>query len=249
MSKSLGGALAGLALRALGHDPYGRKTDIPALPTIDPGQLQQQNLLGNQKLLPQAQALASSVNAFNADQLRAVLGKLAPGQLEQVESVIRSQLRGELSPDTQAQIADFSAAQAAGLGVAGSPFQAGIASLRGAETALGLQQRGIQNFQALAALRPPQFDVSSMFFTAPQRLEFALRDRAARFQRDLLSAQVAAAPNPADIALAEGFDNFMGTWAGIGANYLGQVLGNRSSSGSGQTSGHANAPINEEYYG
>lgn len=64
-----------------------------------------------------------------------------------------------------------------------------------------------------------------MFFTPQQRVALAFQDRTQRFQRDLLAAQVAAAPNPNDVALAEGFDNFFKFWSSIGGAALGNVGG------------------------
>lgn len=218
MAKTIAGALVGRALGA-----YGDKPVIPDLPQIDPTQVGAETIAGNLANLPQAQALAAAVNKGNAAQLRALLNR--GGQLDLAESIVGSQLRGELPADVQRSLQDQVASQALGLGVPGSGFQVGLAGLRGVLTSLQLQQQGLANFGTLSQLTTPRLmGPEAMFFTPQQRLNFAFQDRAAHFERNLMAAQVAAAPNPADVALAEGFDNFFETWKNVGMGALGGAM-------------------------
>lgn len=209
--------------RALGA--YGSKTVVPELPVIDPSLIQGEATAGNLGVLPQATALAQAVNASNATQFAAILDRLYPGQREQANAIVSSELRGEVPQDVLSSLVNQTNAQSLGLGLGGTGFQVGLTGGRFLQTSQAVQQRGLQHYGALASMAPRPFDVSSMFFSPQQRLSFAVDDRAARFQRDLLNAQVAAAPNPADVALAEAFDNFFETWKNVGMSALGQVGG------------------------
>lgn len=221
MAKTLSGSLIGKALNA-----YGKKPKVPELPKIDPTMIQQEAIAGNQQNLPALEALGAQVNRINAQQARALLDLSLPGQLGQAEQVVGSQLRGEIPADVASLVTRQAAATSLGLGVGGSGVQSNITARDLGLTSLRIQQQGLQNFGALANIvRPPQFDVSSMFFTPAQRLSFAVEDRSQRFQRDLLAAQVKAAPDPADVAVAEGIDNFMAFWAGVGGAALGNIGG------------------------
>lgn len=228
MAKTIAGSLIGKALGA-----YGTKPEIPELPQLNPSAIQGETAVGNLAVLPQAQQLAAAVNKGNAAQLRAILNQ--GGQLDLAEKVVGSQLRGELPADVQRQITDYTTAQANSLGLPGTGFQTGIAGLRGALTSLQLQQQGLANFGSLSRLTTPHLmGPESMFFTPQQRLNFAFRDREQRFQRDLLAAQVKAMPNPSDVAMAEGLDNFFAFWAGVG----GAALGGMGSGGALTTKGN-----------
>lgn len=197
ISKILGAAI-------LGKKAVGEKPTVPQLPRIDAIQIQLDALAGNQASLSGATALSAAVNRSNAAQLRLLLNR--GGQLDLAESVVNSQLRGELSSDVQRQISDMTAAEAAGLGLGGSQWQVGRAGLRGALSSLQLQQQGLANFGTLAQLTTPQqFGVQAMFMSPEQRYAIASEQQAAQFGRDWLHAQVAAGPDPRWAAIDQGF--------------------------------------------
>lgn len=229
MPQSLGGSLIGLALGA-----YGKKTAVPKLPEINPAQVQKDTVAGNLAVLPQSRALAQAINISNADQFSVVLNRLFPGQLDQVNSIVKSELRGEVPQDVLSQTINQTNAQAASLGLQGSQFQVGLTGNAFFNQSTAIQQRGLQHFGALAAMRPQQFDVTSMFLSSQQRLGFAVSDRTQRFQHDLLSAQVAAAPNPSDVALAQGFDSLFNTIETTAISLAGSALGGGLGGGEGE---------------
>lgn len=216
---AIAGALIGNAIGG-----FGRKPVIPALPNLNPSQIQQEAISGNADTLPSLKALGSSVNEYNqSEQLKAIQKALdfaaGPGALTKAQGIVNSQLSGEVPADVQALIQRQSAARgmAGGYGAGSGLSQNNFLRNLGL-TSLGQQQQGLSNFQALAGLapKPQQFDVTSMFFTPQQRLEFAFNDRSARFQRDLLNEQVEAAPDPATAALAKEIDRFFNTAASYG---------------------------------
>lgn len=239
MSKTIGGALVGRALKA-----YGDKVVIPPLPKLDIGEIQQETTAGNIAALPGAEQLGAGVDQYNFDQLRKALEFWSPGSLAQVNKNIGEQLRGEF--DATGAIRS---ATAAGYGKGFGPSfgsRYGIGTNLTLKT-LGLesmatQQRGLSNLLALKQAGPPAFDISSQFASFGQAAAFKFQDREARFNRDLLAAQVAAMPNPADVALAEGFDNFFAFWAGVGGAALGgagggSALTTKGNPGLGQSGG------------
>lgn len=218
---AIAGALIGGALGA-----FGRKPNIPGLPNIDPAAIQQQTIAGNAAALPGAEALAGNANEFSLDQLAKALNFYSPGSFGKLSSTIASQLSGQLDPeDTQALIRSSTAA---GYGKGFNFGQGGIGrNLVLRDLGLGVEQqrqRGMQNLLGLYAAGPKPMDPTSMFFTPGQRLNFAVEDRQAHFQRDLLAEQVAAAPDPATAALGKEIDRFFNTAASFGTMAGGEAM-------------------------
>lgn len=202
---------------------FGEKPVIPGLPVINPDDIQLGTIAGNAGALSGAQKLAGNVDAFNFAQLAKALEFWSPGSLQKLQRTIGSQLSGELDPqDTQALIRN---ATAAGYGKGFNFGSGGIGRnlvLRDLGIGVGQQrQRGLQNLMGVYGIGPKPFDVTSMFFTPQQRLNFAMEDRAQRYQRDLLAAQVDAAPDPGTAALAREIDRFFNTFASVGMGALG----------------------------
>lgn len=230
---AVAGALIGGAIGG-----FGKKPKIPELPQIDPSQIQQQTVGGNIAALPQAQQLGASVNAFNAAQAQQIfkqaLNFLMPGGFDQVSSVLGSQARGELPTDVQQQLLRSGAARSLAGGYAGSTFGRNATLRDLGLTSLDIQQQGLSNLTALAPMASaPQFDITQMFFSPQQRLQFAFQDRDARFQRDLMAAQVKAAPDPKRAALSREIDRFFNTAAQFGMMAGGQAMGGGMGGGGG----------------
>lgn len=219
---AIAGALIGGALGA-----FGKKPVIPSLPNINVDQVQQQTIAGNAAATSGAEGIASNLNKFSLDELAKALSFWSPGSLQQIQGTIGSQLSGNLDPeDTRAIIRN---ATAAGYG---KGFGFGVGSIgrnlvaRDLGTSVVAQrQRGLSNLMSLYSAGPKPFDASSMFFSPQQRLDFALTDRTQRYQRDLLAAQVQAAPDPATAALGREIDRFFNTAASIGTMKLGSMGG------------------------
>lgn len=224
---AVAGALIGDALGS-----FGRKPDIPQLPAIDPSRVQAETIAANKDQLPQLEAIGKQVNQFNLDQqlgmLSQALNFVAPGQLQQAQGIVSSQLRGEVPADVQLQLQRRSAAQAllGGFG-GGSGIGRNLTARDFGLTSLGIMNQGLQNFGSLASLapRPQSFDITSMFFTPQQRLQSAFAERDAQFQRNLLAEQVAAAPDPATAALGREIDRFFNTAASFGMTAAGGAMG------------------------
>lgn len=241
MSQTIAGALVGGALGA-----YGSKVKIPDLPAIDPQQVQATTIANNNAALPGLEQLGSAVNSFNTKEqlarLTQALNMLAPGGLQKMQQITSDELAGNVSSDVAAQIQRQSVAGAYGRGY-GAGSTPGMNSIGQNDfarnygiTSYMQQQQGKQDFGNLASLAPktPLWDMTSMFQTPQQALDNAFRERASQFNVNLLKAQVAAAPDPNMVQLAQGFDNFFKTWASVG---MGAMGGSVQGSGAPQPGG------------
>lgn len=208
---AVAGALIGGAIGA-----FGTKPKIPTLPSIDPNMVEQNTVSGNQATLPGAEQLGRSVDTYNLDELSKALNFWFPGGLSKIQGIIGNQLSGTLSPDTSASVIRNATAAGFSRGVAGSQFGHNLVARDLGLTAEGLQQQGMSNLLGLYSATPKPYDVTQMFFTPQQRLSFELTDREQHFQRDLLAAQVEAAPDPATAALGKEVDRFFNTIASYG---------------------------------
>lgn len=180
----------------------GKRPVVPALEKVDIASLLKKTAADNLATLPGAEAFASQANLFSQEQLAKALEFSLPGGLAAAQKNIAAQLSGELAPeDTRALI---SSATAAGFGRGFGPSigaRFGIGrNLVLRDLGLGVQeqkQRGFGNFLNLAqATRAPQFDFSSMFLTAPQRLAFETNRVEQEFNRNWLAEKEATGPTP-----------------------------------------------------
>ncbi len=221
MAQTIAGALVGGALGA-----YGKKPVIPDLVKVDPLDSAKQALDINQAVLPQAEALASDVNAFNQDELSKMLERALPGGSAAITRNISDALAGRLSDAELAQLQRGSAEWGAGHGVGGSPFAYGKDLLSKMGTAYQRTQEGFATAQRwLSQATAPLADVSRAFLSPQQLLSFNVSERDMSYQNQLLKNQVAAAPDPNMVQLAQGFDNFFQTWSSIGTGMLGGMGG------------------------
>lgn len=237
---AIAGALIGDAIGA-----FGSKPKIPSLPQIDPTKVQQQSVEGNLANFGNAAALGAQVNEWNSAQsiasLKRALDFVAPGMLNQAQNITSAQLRGELPADIESSVMRSNAGRAFAGGFGGSGLSAGMGLRSLGLTSLQMQQQGLANFSSLSSMVPqsPLFDISSMFFTPQQRLQFAFQDRQAHFERNLMDAQVEAAPDPAKAALGREIDRFFNTAAQFGMMAAGGAMGG---GGGGMMGGGGGAP-------
>lgn len=200
-------ALVGKAIGA-----FGKKPEIPVLPAVNASESQANTIKGNLQNLPEAQRLASAVNAGNRAEAMKSFRAAVPGG-EQIlatgTQTIADMLRGQLPQDVQRQIQQ----NAAEAGVAGGFGGTGAGRALGARdlglASLSLVEKGLSSAQQWMAgavrLTQPQgyFDVSSMMFTPQQRLGFDVNERNQQYGRNLMEAQVKAAPDPGNAAIIE----------------------------------------------
>lgn len=215
-------AILGTALGRLifGKDAFGQKPKVPEVSKINVRELQKQTALDNTAALDSANTLATQYNLFNADQTKALSERLFPGLLKQATANTAANLRGELSPELRSQVRNEAAATSLGLGLGGSQFQVGLTGGRFLKTAEQLQQQGLQNFQTLQGMAPKPFDMSTMFFSAPQRYAMQYQENADQWNRNWLKAQVKASPDPFAHAMTQAMIKDEETIAEMATSYL-----------------------------
>lgn len=198
---------------------YGKKPGVPNYTPVDTQAAAATAIRGNQTNLPGAENLAASTNAFNQDQLLSMLSKSIPGYSAMVTKAgqnINDELSGQLPPDVQAQIQNSSAARALGGGYGGSRAAGNLTARDLGLTSLDLTQKGldsasrwIQTSKATAV--PGMFDVSSMFVNPAEQIATDKANNDMSFQRNWLSSQIDAMPDPNTAALYKGLSQELST--------------------------------------
>lgn len=231
---AVAGALIGKAIGA-----FGTKPKIPSFAEISPESVQAKTVAGNIANFEQAAKLATQVNAFNQDELTALMEKALPGGKEKITKNISSLLSGEIPDDVAQGVWRSSAAKALQGGFSGSGFGRNLTARDLGLTSLDLTQRGLDSasrWLAQTTAAAPLMDATSMFFSPQQRLGFEQQQQAFKYERDLTAAQVKAMPDPATAALGKEIDRFFNTWAQYGMGMLGGAMGGAGGMG-GPTGG------------
>ena len=227
-------AISGLGTLLFGNDAskvFGSKPVVPTLPSLSDAQKTAIN--ANTTSFSDIAKLATATNTLNQDQLNALIDKtLGPGVREQFQQNLASQARGEIPQDVQNAIFRGNAERTAGGNAFGgggfgrnlNARDLGLTSLQITNNAMSSAESWLSKAQA------PMFDATSMFIT-PMQQNAANLDQ---FNRNLLAAKVAAAPDPAargvfdsNMALA---GMILGVYSG-GAGYKGTYDPNAGNSG------------------
>jgi len=186
-----------------GKKYFGAKPEVPTLPTL--GEVGKTGAAANLAAVPQLQTLASGVNRFNEAEIRRMMESTLPGyfgSLAAAGDVAGSLARGEVPEDVARQVERRGATRALTGGYAGSTLgrnltlrDLGLTSLE----ATGEGQRRLLGLGAFGRQLFPTYDYTTMFFSPAQMLDYTQ----SQFQRDLLAAKVAAAPDPVARGRAE----------------------------------------------
>ena len=200
----LGAAGISAAGSLLGGLFGGKKPKIPELKPIDFAGEQQKAIQQNIAAIEPATELAKRTTEAEQTQLEAQLRRAIPGYdqlVQQASKNIGSALKGELSPEIQAQIQRSTAGRALAGGYGGTAAGRALTARDLGLTSMQLQNQGLaqaQNFiqqqRAFGMVQP--FSVSSMFITPAQRIGAIQEQQARQYGRDVTAAQVAAAPSP-----------------------------------------------------
>ncbi len=244
MPATIAGALVGSALNA-----YGRKPKIPDLPTLDIGTEQIGSIAANRLALPSLEKLATESDKFSFDQISKMLEKAAPGFMAGLGTATKnaaSLARGEIPDDVSRGVQSASAARSLAGGFGGSGLARNLTARDLGLTSLNLTGEGQTRLQSLGQFARgtfPVFDYTTAFITPAQKLNFDWQQNMAQYQVKLMKEQVAAAPDPNDVALAEGLDHFFETWKNVGMGALGGVggMGGGGAAGAGAGANPASA--------
>lgn len=227
------GALIGLGLNA-----YGKKPTVPTLTPINPNATQKETVAGNQANFADIAKLAAGVNTFNQDQLNALIDRVLPGARQQIQQTLSSQLRGEIPQDVQNAIFRGTAERTAAGNAFGGGGNAGFVRNINARdlglTSLDITNKALSSAESwLSKATAPTFDVTSMFFTPQQRLAQENLQQQRQFERDVMAAGVAAAPDPGMAALAQGIDSDISKIENAALSFAGGSLAGGLTSGGG----------------
>lgn len=217
---AIAGALIGGAIGA-----FGKKPNIPAYEPINLGQVQQGAISANLSSLPDAQKLGSAINLFHRSEAAKSLESATPGAgdiLKKGTDQIAAFLRGEIPQDVSEEVSRKAAERATSGGFGGSNAAQSLTARDLGLTSLNLIQSGLSSAEswlsgAQQLMQPGgYFDVRSMLTSSGEALNLATQQQAFKYQRDLLAAQIKAAPDPATAALGAEVDRFFNTAAGAG---------------------------------
>jgi hypothetical protein len=204
------------------------KPTVPKLRQISPGEVQQATIRENLAALPGATQLAEGIFQQQLAQAQQAIRTLAP-YLNIASQTVSGFLQGQLPSDLQRNITRMAAARSFGGGFAGTGLaravetrDLGLTSLQLAEVGLGAVPGLTQSIMAVA---PRPFDVSSMFYTPQQRLNFEVLQQELQFRRDWLKNQIDAMAEPWAYEIMQGLDNIEAAAVGLGTAYLGKGLG------------------------
>lgn len=191
-------ALSGAGTLFFGTDAdkvFGKKPVIPTLPSLTDAQKTAGE--GNSANFGDISKLAASTNAFNQDQLNALIDRtLGPGVRQKIQDNLASQISGEIPKDVQSAIYRGVAERSAGSNAFGggdSGFSRNVTARDLGLTSLDITDKALSSAEKwMQGAKAPTFDVTSMFIT-PAQQNAANTDQ---FNRNLLAAKTAAAPDP-----------------------------------------------------
>lgn len=222
---------------------YGSKPEVPTFSLLDPSQVQKKTVQGNIDVLPKAEELATSVNAFNQAQVDKLLSAVLPGYKGLFARGMTSAgqlMSGQLPSDVTSAVLDTANARAIGSGVGGSGMAASMQLRALGLTSLQAQQMGLSNFGSLLSMgqsvTPTPFNYTAMFLTPAQRFAQEQSERDKQWQANWLQSQINAAPDPNTLAIASGSgDTLQGLLTlaagGMGAGGMGGAMGGMSGMG------------------
>lgn len=177
---------------------FGTKPIIPKAPDITDST--KTAISADTANLPDIENVASKYNTFNAAEIEKMLTNTVP-DLKGIEGNVSKNLLGETSgdipEDVRAQMLNSAAGHALSGGFGGSAMGRNLQARDLGLTSLQMFQQGMDSSSrwlstAKSTLNAPLFDVSSMFLSPGQ----VYTSDQYKFQRNVMAAEVAAAPDP-----------------------------------------------------
>lgn len=164
---------------------------IPKFKPINIESEQTKAVAANAATLPASEALASRVNTFNQSEYQRMLESALPGYANiqsRISKNIQSQLAGEIPEDVSMAVQRNAASQSFYGGFSGSGMAKNLTARDLGLTSLSLTQQGLDSAARwMSTAKAPQFDVTSMFISPQERLQFQAGERDSKFQRDYVS--------------------------------------------------------------
>lgn len=228
---------------------FEEKPDLPAWKELNLAEEQAKATAGNIGVLPEAQKLASAVNAFNQGELLKQLRGVLPNLDQQISTqsnLISDLLAGEIPDDVSQQVQSNAAARALGAGTGGSGRHGNLLARDLGLTSLGLQAQGMDSFNRWLAqgrqyLTAPQFGVSSMFVSPTQQAAFDVNERNLKWNYDWFKSQHDAQPEPWEKAVEGLLDWVANTGLSAATMGIGGIMGGMGGAAAGGAAGGMDA--------
>lgn len=228
----IGTAIAG----ALGS--FGDKPKVPQFKPVNAGAEQLAAISGNLDALPGAEALSTRVNAFNQAELEKLLAVALPGFQNirnKIGQNINSLVSGEIPVDVSESIHRNAAVKSLYGGFGGTGAARNLTARDLGLTSLSLTDKGLDSASRWlsSSAVAPRFDVSSMFISPQTRIQTEMFNTTNQFDRNWLSNQVKAAPDPFMRALGQAFIQDEGAIMSMAGSAAGAAGGGGGGGGGG----------------
>lgn len=205
---------------------FGSKPTVPEYRRTDLAQQQAAAVSANQRVLPQAERLASQANTFSIGQINSMLENVMPGfrgMTETASSNINSMLRGEIPTDVSTAVQNSAAARSLGGGFGGSPMARNLVARDLGMTSLGLTERGLSSMEgwmrtAASIYEPSMMNITSMFVSPEQMYRAEQEQNTAQFQQQWMQNQIAAMPDPVMAGINAEIMSLMTSYLGGGTS-------------------------------
>jgi hypothetical protein len=186
------------------NDIFGSKPSVPKMPTLNLGQEQKTSISNNASALPSAEKLAGDTNLFSQEQITQMLKSVMPnlGSMEASASAnIGDELSGKIPTDVSQAVQTSDAASALAGGYGGTGMGRNLVARDLGLTSLNLTQQGLTSAEswmktADSLYAPSEMNLSSMFVSPTQQASFDETQTENQFNRNWLSSQVNAMPDP-----------------------------------------------------
>ncbi len=201
---------------------------------------QAKSISANTTALPGIENIAKQTNAFNQDQITAMLEKVIPGWSQTAGAAqknIAEMVSGKIPTDVSNAVQSSAAARALTGGYGGSQLGGNLTARDLGLTSLNLTQTGISSEESWAKLMsslymPGQFNISSMFITPQQEFNAQFQNQESKWNTQWLKNQVSAMPDPQWQAIGSA----LGGVADVATSYftagaMGQGIGKGLASG------------------
>ena len=183
---------------------YGRKPELPQMPTVSAQESQRKALQGNLDNMGLMTSLGSNVNQFTRDEIGRMREAATPG-FSRIQDLgtrtVESMMRGELPTDVSNLLQRNSAARSLAGGYGGSGMQRSLNLRDLGLTSLDMTQKGLSSamnwLQVMEApYKDKEFNIASMMFTPTQQAAFDVEERDKRYQWSWMNEQLQSMSDP-----------------------------------------------------
>lgn len=202
---------------------FGGPPDLEPWQPVNAQGEQQTAIAGNISALPQSQKLASRTNTFAQSEIQRMLELAMPGYVklrDKGTEAISSLVAGEIPKDVQSAVTRNAAARSLYGGYGGSGMARNLTARDLGLTSLDLMSKGLDSatkWISQSRTLAPTMDVTSMFLSPAQQVNFAASERDKRLNYTNTKNQFEYANDP-----VRGVEGFLG---GVGDMFGTALMG------------------------